>query len=102
MKREDLLSIGFKELPHKTVGGMVIYDLGRDRHLTAASVGTPNEMLFISETAWNNPKKVTDSICLWNFDYDGLLTIERVINIIKALTGKDVNIQLQNNSESQG
>lgn len=87
IKREELLAIGFKELPHQTVGGMLIYELGRHRHLTISCVGTPNEMLFISESDINDYRKITDSICLKNFDYDGFMKIEDVkalVNLLKA------------------
>ena len=47
MKKEEYLSIGFTELEHFTVNSNLIYDLGRNRHLSAGCVNTPNEMRWI-------------------------------------------------------
>ena len=83
MTNEDLISIGFKPMPHFTVMNSVVYDLGRDRQLSAGCMGTPNETLFISE-----PREIEDNIiirdlvCLHNYDYDGYLTIEKVKGLI--------------------
>lgn len=87
MTNEEILkSIGFKTIPHYTVMNAVVYDLGRNRSLSAGSIGTPNEVLFICETDYDNPTKVTDLICLHNYDHDGFLTIEKVQAIINAIT----------------
>ena len=86
MRREDLYNLGFKELPHFTIGNSLIFDLGRRRYLTLSSFATPNEILFIGELDDKNDKEVTDLICIWNYDYDGYITEERIKNIINALT----------------
>lgn len=85
MTNQDLIKMGFKEIPTFTIQDSVIYPLGRHRHLSAGCVGTPNEMLFICETDDQNDLKVTDVVCLHNYDYDGYLTENKVkllINII--------------------
>ena len=89
MTNDDLILIGFKEIPHFTVSNSVTYSLGRHRQLSAACVGTPNEMLFITLTDDKYEYKITDLICLHNYDYDGYLTIEKVKNIINAICVKD-------------
>lgn len=76
--KDDLLNIEFKELPHYTVMGSVIYDLGRKRHLSVGCVGTPNEMVFICQVDNKIKEKITDLICIHNYDYDGYLTIEKL------------------------
>lgn len=91
MTNYDLIQIGFKEIPHFTIANSVIYPLGRHRHLSAGCVGTPNEMLWICETDHENQTKITDLVCIHNWDYDGALTIEKVkalINIISGGNGK--------------
>ena len=85
MTNDDLIAIGFKSIPHFTIMDAVVYPLGRHRHLSAGSVGTPNEMLWICETDDQNDKRVTDAICIHNYDYDGMLTIEKVNSILSAL-----------------
>lgn len=80
MNNGDLIQLGFKALPHFTIGNNVVFDLGRGRHLSAGNVGTPNEMLFICQS---EGVEITDLICIHNYDYDGYLTIEKVENIIK-------------------
>jgi hypothetical protein len=86
--KDDLIDIGFNEIPHYTVSRSLIYPLGRHRHLSVACVGTPNEMLFISESDDQNEKHITDIICLHNYDYDGYLSIKKVLDIINSITQK--------------
>jgi hypothetical protein len=85
MKREDVIKLGFKPLPHFTIMDSLIYDLGRRRQLSIGCVGTPNETMFISEIDNENPRKITDSICLHNYDYDGYLTEDKIKNLITVL-----------------
>lgn len=85
MTNDDLILIGFKEIPHFTIGNNVIYSLGRNRQLSAGCVGTPNEMLFITSTDELDEHKIDNIICLHNYDYDGYLTIEKVKKIINAI-----------------
>lgn len=81
MNNNDLIKLGFKEMPHFTVMNSVVYDLGRGKHLSAGCVGTPNEMVFICEVE----EEITDCICLHNYDYDGYLTEEKIKLLIQAL-----------------
>ena len=85
MNKQSLIDIGFTEIPHFTITSVFIYDLGRNRHLSFGCIGTPNEMLFICEIDKHNLKKITDVVCLRNYDYDGYTTIEEIEDIIKAL-----------------
>ena len=87
MTNQDLIAIGFKEIPHFTITNSVVYDLGRNRQLSAGCVGTPNEMLWICETDDQNETKITDLVCIHNWDYDGALTIEKVKTLINAICG---------------
>lgn len=86
MTNDDLIKLGFKPIPHFTIQNSVIYDLGRNRHLSAGDVGTPNEMIFIGEIDSEDDKKITDCICLHNYDYDGYVTEQKVKLLIEALT----------------
>lgn len=88
MTNDDLIRIGFEPIPHFTVTDGHIYKLGRHRQISVGNVGTPNEMLFITETSDQDQKEVTDVICIHNYDYDGYLTEEKVINLINAITSK--------------
>lgn len=85
MTNKDLIALGFEPMPHFTVGDAVTFDLGRRRYLSASCVGTANEMLFICEKDKDFPNIVDGAICLYNFDYDGLLTVEKVSSLIKSL-----------------
>ncbi len=87
-KRKQLLELGFEEIPHFTVGHSLIYDLGRNRQLSISSIGTPNEILFICEIDDIDPKKITDLVCLKNYDYDGYTTVEEVEQLINLLKCK--------------
>lgn len=88
LERKSLIDLGFKEMPHFTVAHSLMYPLGRHRHLSAGCVGTPNEMLWICETDDQNDKSITEIICLHNYDYDGYLTIKKVIAIINSILCK--------------
>lgn len=82
LTKNDLKKLGFKSLPHFTVLGSLIYDLGRHRHLSVGCVGTPNEVVFICSSDRENEKEITDLICLHNYDHDGYLTEEKVNQLI--------------------
>ena len=85
INNEQLKDIGFKEIPHFTITNSVIYKLGRNRHLSIGSAGTPNEMMWICSTDENDERVITDLICLHNYDYDGYLTIEKVCDLINII-----------------
>lgn len=87
LSREELLKLGFKEMPHFTVGGNIILDLGRRRSLSIANLGTQNEMLYIVEVQEDSDTTISDLICLHNYDYDGFLTIRKLKNLITGITG---------------
>jgi hypothetical protein len=89
MTREQLLELGFKELPHFTINKSLQYNLGRNKVLSIGSIGTPNEMIFLCEMDTEDNKKCNDLIVLRNYDYDGYTTLEEVKLIIKALITKD-------------
>lgn len=82
LTKEKCLELGFKELPHFTVGNSLTYLINRDRYLSISSVGTPNEMLFIYSADCNNPKEITDIITLHNYDYEGYLSEEKLLNLV--------------------
>ncbi len=89
MTEDDLIKIGFKRIPHFTVMNSLVYDLGRRRHLSIGCVGTPNEMIFLCEADYKSEKKIDDSICVHNYDYDGYVTEERIDALIFGITGKN-------------
>ena len=78
MEREKLLELGFKELPHATIGNIIVFDVGRRRHLSLGSLGTPNEMMYLCETNLGDDKQIDDLICIHNYDYDGYLTEDKL------------------------
>ena len=85
--RSTLIELGFKELPHSTITASLTYDLGRNRQLSFGSIKTPNEMLYIYEIDEKDPRKITDLVCLRNYDYDGYTGIEHIKSIITLTTG---------------
>ena len=86
--RSTLIELGFKELPHSTITASLTYDLGRNRQLSFGSIKTPNEMLYIYEIDEKDPRKITDLVCLRNYDYDGYTGIEHIKSIITLTTGR--------------
>lgn len=73
------------------------YDLGRSRYLSVGFADTPNEVMWIYEVDRKDSRKITDLVCLHNWDYDGELTeykVERLINllmnvVVKSASGED-------------
>ena len=85
--RQNLIdNVGFYELPFENIGSSLIYDLTRGRYLSFTSIGTPNEMLFLAqkERMTNDSKTVTDIIVLSNFDYDGYLSLDKLMSVINS------------------
>lgn len=85
LTKQEVLKEGFNELPHFTVASNLIYDLGRGRHLSFGSVGTPNEVLFICQKDHKNPNKINNLVCLHNFDFDGYMDIHRLRLLINGV-----------------
>lgn len=85
MNKEDLIDLGFKPIPHFTIGGSLIYELARRRHISVSSIGTANESAWLCEVDRDDNRVITDLICIHNFDYDGLLCKDRLSLFISAL-----------------
>lgn len=81
MNKEEVLALGFKEVPHYTILDSLVYTLPRDRALSLGCLGTPNETLFLVEKS-KVGDHYTDLICIHNFDYDGYITEEALVDII--------------------
>lgn len=88
---EDLIKLGFTQIPHFTIGNNVVFDLGRNRYLSASGVGTPNEFLYINDVSEADSRKIENLICIHNFDYDGYLTIEKVEVLLKFFSSAKKN-----------
>ena len=87
MTTDELKEIGFKDMPNFTVMGSLIYDLGRNRHLSVGCVGTPNEMVFICSDS-TQTGIIEEVIVLKNYDYDGFTSIETIKELVKLLKSK--------------
>ena len=87
MIKDDYISLGFKPIKHFTIGGNLIYDLGRNRQLSASSVGTPNETIFICQISDEDEKEITDLVCVHNWDYDKEMTEDKLKMMINSLVG---------------
>lgn len=88
---EILEKCGFGQLPHFTVGGNWIKGIGRNRFISIACVGTPNEIVFLTE---EEGKEVKAVIVLRNYDYDGRTYLHQLQNIIHAITGEELTVNL--------
>lgn len=92
LTKQQCIDIGFKELPHQTVMGSIVFELPRRRVLSLGCLGAGNEIMFICEKS-NVGDHYTDLVCLHNRDYDGELTLDRlkfIVNFFKELN-KDEN-----------
>lgn len=87
---EWLERMGFIHNPIVLISRQYLIKLGRDRMLSVSDAGTPNEIVFIQEV---DGKKVTDLVCIHNFDYDGKLHVHHLQNLFHALTGKELEVK---------
>lgn len=83
LTNEDLIDVGFKPYDYFTIMNTVYLDVGRDRQIKVGCVGTPNEVVFLVHQ-WGETCEEQDMVCIHNFDYDGYLTMEKVMNILKV------------------
>ncbi len=88
---EILEKSGFIQPPHFTVQNSWYKDIGRNRTISIACVGTPNEIIFISEMEDN---KVSNIIVARNYDYDGKTYLHQLQNIHFAITNQELTITL--------
>lgn len=88
---EILEKAGFRQLPHFTIQDSWFKELGRDRFISVACVGSGNEMVFITEEV---PPKVKSVIVARNYDYDGKTYLHQLQNIHYAITGAELEINL--------
>lgn len=82
MTKKDLISFGFKELPHFTIMHSLTYDVGRNRHISIGGLRTPNEIVFLCQVDPGNDKNITDLICLHNYDHDGYITWDKMNHLL--------------------
>ena len=86
-KKETLIELGFKELPHKNIMNSLIKKIGRNREISISGLGSGCETVFLCEINATDPKTVDDLVCVHNYDYDGFLTIEKLNHLHFGLTG---------------
>lgn len=85
--REELIALGFKPVETFTVMKPLIYKVGRGRFISVGDINTPNEFAFLCELSPCDDKKISDLICIHNYDFDGYLTKEKVVNILNIFKG---------------
>ena len=85
LRNEDFIELGFKPIPTFNIGNGLTFELGRNRCLSASSVGTPNEMIFIYEHSETDFRHITDIITLHNYDYDGYITVDKLKMLINDI-----------------
>jgi hypothetical protein len=89
LTEEWLLKFAFYQMPHNTIQNSFMKNIGRGRVISVGCVGTPNEMVFITD---ENGEKVENIITARNFDYDGKTYVHQLQNIYFALTGQELTI----------
>lgn len=89
LSRRLALQLGFKELPHFAIGQPLVFDLGRNRHLSIGSISSPNLTVYLCETVIKS-NDISDLICIHNWDYDKELYVHKLQNIVYDLSGKEL------------
>jgi hypothetical protein len=90
--KQQLLDIGFV-LKEKSVVDTFTYDLGRDRVLFFSNISTQNEYGYIGQLEDNATPIYDDVVCIHNYDYDGYITIDRVMLLIYSITNKSLLVK---------
>lgn len=68
---------------------MASLTISREMEISVHNAGTPNEMIFLSET--DGQRSV---VVIRNFDYDGKTYVHQLQNLYFALTGEELEINL--------
>lgn len=89
MTTDDLVRLGLNPLPHFTIMNSHVKYLGRNKFISVGNVGTPNEMVYLYEVHDYEPRKIMELINIHNYDYDGYLTEEKLVNLLKWLELKE-------------
>lgn len=82
------------KVPFPNILKTIYFEIGRNRIISIGNIGTPNEMVWISEVDSQDNKKITDLVCIHNFDYDGKLMLHTFQNLYFALTNQELEINL--------
>lgn len=85
LTEQELLDLGFYKLPHFTISDSIIFDLPNNRTISVGNLGTPNEMVVLTQSDYKDYKKITDVITLHNYDYHGYITLNKIKEFIKVL-----------------
>lgn len=93
LTEEILLKCGFEKIPHFNIGNASIKHIGRDRHISISSVGTPNEIIALVDQSGEDIAN-SDVIIVKNYDYDGYTNLHQLQNLYFALTGEELEIDL--------
>lgn len=91
LTEEMLLKCGFEHIPTFTVTNSMVKGLGRGRWLSVGNVEGANQMIWLQSI---EEDKITDLICLHNFDYDGRISLSKLQNLYFVLTGEELEVKL--------
>lgn len=84
----QLVEIGFVKPNKENLEFSYKYHLGKGRFLSAMSIGAGNECVWLCYKDDEESKEIDDLICMHNYDYDGRLTIEKMLYLIKYFEHK--------------
>jgi hypothetical protein len=87
LTREWALELGGSELPHYTITNAVHFDLDRNRKLQLGCIDDPNQMIYLAEYDYKDPKKIEDLIPIHNYDHDGYISVHKFQHIYLSLAG---------------
>lgn len=90
MTKQEVLDLGFEELPFPSIMNPAIINIGRNRIISIGNIGTPNETVWICEINATNSEAIDDLVCIFNYDYDGYITEEILKDLYFGLTRKQL------------
>lgn len=91
LTEEILLKCGAKKLPHFTVTNCHLLDLGRNRFLSFSDMNNANQMVWLQTI---DESRITDLVCVHNYDYNGKMMLHQLQNLYFALTGEELEVKL--------
>lgn len=85
---QQLVEIDFLKPDKNKLEFTYKYHLSRGRFLSAMCIGGGNECVFLCYKDDEDSEEIDDLICLHNYDYDGRLTIEKMLYLIEYFERK--------------
>jgi hypothetical protein len=91
--KQQLLNIGFLEEVSLSTCNSLFYDLSRNRMIMITGVGTEKEIGHLCEMSYPDDETYDQMVCFHDYEFDGYITIDRVMLLIYSITNKSLLVK---------